>query len=164
MFTIRRAQLCDLSCIKELAAITVPQAYDSILTTEQIDYLEDLSYSQSSLTESLAQGQVFFIASDDGEDCGYACLQPEGPDLFHMPKIYVLSRCQRRGIGSALVDKIVSHIKEIHPEPCILEVNVSRFNRAIDFYLKRGFVKEREHIITLDNGFTLIQDVLQRKL
>ena len=164
MFTIRQAQLCDLSAIKELAAITVPQAFAGVLTTEQIDYLEDLSYSQSAVDISLAAGQIFFIATADGEDCGYACVQPEGPDLFHMPKIYVLSRKQHQGIGSALLEKIVAHIKAIHPAPCVLEVNVNRHNHAIDFYLKRGFDKVRERTITFENGFTLIQDVLQRQL
>ena len=164
MFTIRRAQLCDLSAIKELSAITVPQAFEGILTTEQIDYLEDLAYSQDNLSHSLSEGQIFFIASADGEDCGFACLQQEGPDLFHMPKIYVLSRMQRQGIGSALVEKIISHIKEVHPGPCALEVNVNCYNSAYNFYVKRGFRQVRERTIPFENGFELTQQVLQRLL
>ena len=164
MFEIRRARMCDLSCIKELAAPTVPQAYEGLLTTEQIDYLEDLSYSQNSMAASLDSGTVYFIAAENGEDCGFASVCQEGPDLFHMPKIYVLKAHQRHGIGTALVSEIEKHIKQVHPEPCTLEIYVNSRNAAADFYHQRGFAKVRERNIAFDNGFVLIQEVLQKNL
>lgn len=164
MFTIRRAQLCDLSEIKELAAITVPQAFEGILTTEQIDYLEDLYYSQEALSAAFDTEQIFFITHEGDTPVAYASVIQEGPDLFHMPKIYVLREKQRQGIGTALVETITAYVKEVHPGPCTLELFVSNFNTARGFYDKRGFKKVRERNVEFENGFNFIQDVLQRPL
>lgn len=164
MFTIRRAQLCDLTEIKELAAITVPQAFEGILTTEQIDYLEDLYYSQQALSAAFNTEQIFFIAHEGDTPVGYASVLQEGPDLFHMPKIYVLREKQHQGIGTALIDNITAHVKKVHPGPCTLELFVSNFNTSRGFYDKQGFAKVRERRVEFENGFNFIQDVLQRPL
>lgn len=159
MLNIKTTPLYDFDSIKELADITRPQACDGILSTEQIDYLDDVNYLQENC------GCIFFIAAQDKQQTGFACVMQEGPDLFHMPKIYVRAEYQQHGTGKALLSCIEQYIRTQHAGPCVLELNISRRNRSYDFYTQQaGFAKVRERVIRFDNGFEMLQDVLQKVL
>ena len=82
----------------------------------------------------MEEGHVYFIASHEGKDCGYLSVQPEGPGVFHLQKIYVLPGFQGLHIGSFLFRHAISYIRSIHPEPCLMRLNVNRDNtRAVEF-------------------------------
>ena len=114
--------------------------------------------------------------SDDivGKD-GFCIIQPgiygdEDAIVFCCEECRIVRECIFRiiacqhGIGTALVSEIEKHIKQVHPEPCTLEIYVNSRNAAADFYHQRGFAKVRERNIAFDNGFVLIQEVLQKNL
>ena len=44
-------------------------------------------------------------------------------------------------------------IKEIHPEPCLMELNVNRNNKALQFYEHMGMRKLREGDFPIGNGY-----------
>lgn len=163
MIEIRRATLSDIDAISALAS-SLEIDLKGVLSTEQIDYLHDLSYVQGNIKNQFDEGQLFFVAAANGKDVGFATLFAEGPDLFHLCKIFVHRDMQRQGVGSALITYIQRWIKEQHPEPCTMELAVNRFNTALPFYEKMGMRKVREQLSDMGNGFILSQDVMALNL
>ena len=95
---------------------------------------------------------VYFIAYEECEAAGYVSIQPQGKDLFHLQKIYVLPYYQGAHCGSFLFREAVKYIKEIHPEPCMLELNVNRNNKALHFYEHKGMKQLREGDFPIGKG------------
>lgn len=63
----------------------------------------------------------------------------KAPASSHLQKIYVLPGFQGLHIGSFLFRHAISYIRSIHPEPCLMRLNVNRDNtRAVEFYQRMG--------------------------
>ncbi len=154
MFTIRRATENDCGLIRRLAGEVFPATYREILIPQQLEYMMEWMYSLSSLHRQMGEeGHVYFIASADGEPCGYVSVQQEGEDLFHLQKIYVLPRFQGIGAGEFLFRRAVEYVREVHPAPCRLELNVNRSNPAVGFYERMGMRRVREGDFPIGDGF-----------
>ena len=78
---------------------------------------------------------------------------PEGEDLFHLQKIYVLPSFQGKHLGKLLFEQAVKAIKEIHPTPCEMHLNVNRNNKALRFYEYMGMKKVDEGDFAIGNGY-----------
>ena len=154
MFEIRKATLDDLFTIRSLADIVFPHTYREILSTEQLDYMMDWMYSDESLRrQMIAEGHLYYIAYKEGEPVGYVSIQPEGEHTFHLQKIYVLPSCQGCHIGKRLFEKAIQVIKEIHPGPCQMRLNVNRNNKAVTFYERLGMKKVAQGDFPIGNGY-----------
>ncbi len=154
MFTIRQATLTDLPLIYSLADITFRDTYREILSPEQMEYMMEWMYSPENLRKQVEEeGHVYFIAYLDGEICGYLSVQQQDADLFHLQKIYILPTFQGKGVGGYLFDQAIAYIRRIHPTPCLMELNVNRGNKAIQFYERKGMRKLREGDFHIGNGF-----------
>lgn len=62
-------------------------------------------------------------------------------------------RFQGTHCGSFLFKEAIKCIKEIHPEPCLMELNVNRNNKALQFYEHMGMRKLREGDFPIGNGY-----------
>ena len=113
--------------------------------------------------------------------CGYVSVQHEGPDqdgteIFHLHKIYVMPEAQGRGVGMRLFQTVVQHVKSvlqarsagdgasaiINPELAAaqsatakarIELNVNKFNSAVNFYKHLGMRILLEEDFPIGNGF-----------
>ena len=153
MPTLRQAAKDDITLIHELACQAFPATYRDLLSREQIDFMMDWMYSPANLEKQMEEGHVYFIASHEGKDCGYLSVQPEGPGVFHLQKIYVLPRFQGLGVGEFLFRHAVEYIRSVHPAPCRMELNVNRNNRALHFYERMGMRKLREGDFPIGDGY-----------
>jgi ribosomal protein S18 acetylase RimI-like enzyme len=154
MFTIRRADVNDCALIHQMAEEAFPATYREILTKEQIDFMMDWMYSIPNLRKQMEEeGHVYLLAYEECEACGYVSVQPEGRDLFHLQKIYVLPYFQGAHCGRFLFDEAVKYIKEVHPSPCRMVLNVNRHNKALHFYEHLGMKKVREGDFPIGNGY-----------
>lgn len=154
MFTIRKATLEDIPLINKLAWEAFPATYKDILTPEQIVYMMDWMYSPENLHKQMTEeGHIYYIAFRENEGAGYVSIQPEGEGLFHLQKIYVLPQYQKHHLGKLLFGQAVQGIKELHPGPCRMELNVNRENPALGFYRHMGMEKVREEDTHIGNGF-----------
>ena len=82
MLSIRRASEADCALIRRLAGEVFPATYREILAPAQLDYMMEWMYSEESLQGQFRAGHVWFIASSDGEPCGYVSVERQGGDLF----------------------------------------------------------------------------------
>ncbi len=154
MFTIRKATVEDCALIHRMAAQVFPETYKEIITREQIAFMMEWMYSTQNLRIQMeAEGHVYLLAYEGTEPAGYVSVQPEGDDLFHLQKIYVLPRFQGKHCGSFLFREAIGYIKSVHPAPCRMELNVNRHNKALHFYERMGMKKVREGDFPIGNGF-----------
>ena len=170
-------------CIHDMAQVVFRHTYREILSPEQMEYMMDWMYSPANLQKQLDEGHVYYIAYRDGEPCGYVSVQHEGIAddsrlLFHLQKIYVLPSEQGHGLGRALFDRAVAHVREAvlareaaHvqevaggcTEECVegcvegcgarIELNVNRNNPSIGFYHHLGLRILRQGDFHIGNGY-----------
>ncbi len=155
MIIITKAGTNDIQMIQSVANIAFPATYSEILSNEQITYMMEWMYSTDSLTRQMnEEGHIYYIAKEDNLPVGFVSIQQEGKDLFHLQKIYVLPDKQKKHIGSQLFKKAVQAIRELHPESsCVMELNVNRYNKALDFYKRMGMHIAREGDFPIGNNF-----------
>ena len=154
MFTIRKATTEDIPLIHEMAWVVFPNTYKEILTSEQIDYMMEWMYSEKNLFKQMEEdGHIYYLAFKGDEPAGYLSIQPEGEHVFHLQKIYVLPSFQGMNLGKLLFEQAIKAIKELHPAPCQMRLNVNRENKAFTFYQKMGMKKVDEGDFPIGNGF-----------
>ncbi len=165
MTNIRKATLEDCVILNKMAQEVFPAAYSEILGPAQIEYMMEWMYSIDSLTQQIAkEGHVYFILYEEKQPCGYVSIQPEGKDLFHLQKIYVLPDYQGKGYGMELFRHAIHYIKEIHPSPCAMELNVNRNNRALHFYEHLGMKCVRQGDFSIGNGYYMNDYIMRLDL
>lgn len=154
MFTIRKARIDDCGLINQMAGEVFPATYQEILSPGQLDYMMDWMYPPENIRKQMEEeGHVYFIAYEGDEPCGYVSVQQQEENVFHLQKIYVLPHFQGAHCGSFLFREAVRYIKEVHPEPCLMELNVNRNNKALLFYERMGMRKLREGDFPIGNGY-----------
>lgn len=165
MCTIRKATTLDIELINRMARIAFPATYQEILSKEQMDFMMDWMYSPQSLRKQMEEeGHLYYIAYKDGEAAGYVSVQPEEEHVFHLQKLYVLPRFQGCRLGRILFEHAVKAIKEIHPQPCEMRLNVNRYNKALQFYLHMGMEKVDEGDFHIGNGFYMNDYIMGLKI
>ena len=154
MFSIRKATTNDIHLIHEMAWVVFPHTYKEILTPEQIDYMMEWMYSEDSLHKQMEKdGHIYYLAFKEDEPAGYLSIQPEGEHVFHLQKIYILPSFQGMKLGKQLFEQAIKAIKELHPAPCQMRLNVNRQNKALAFYERMGMVKVDEGDFPIGNGY-----------
>ena len=154
MFKIRKATLEDIETINRLAWIVFPHTYKEILSPEQMEYMMDWMYSPENLHKQMTEdGHIYYLAFEGDEPAGYLSIQPEGEHTYHLQKIYVLPSFQGKKLGKLLFEQAIKAIKELHPEPCQMRLNVNRQNKALTFYEKMGMKKVDEGDFHIGNGY-----------
>ncbi len=164
MIEITEATSQDLPLIRQLAELTFHVTYLPLQPREKVEYLFDLMYNPTSLSEQMKNGQRFILAKDETIYHGYASyeINCKKIGLTKIHKIYILPIAQGKGVGK----KLINYIGEIalQNKNQILSLNVYRQNPAIDFYEKLGFKKIEEVNIDVGNGFTMNDYVMEKSL
>jgi len=159
---VEKADINDFELIHELAQNVWPQTYKDILTAEQIDYMFSMMYSREAYTDQIAvKGHHFLIIKEDDRYLGFASYELNYHyETTKIHKIYILPEAQGKGAGRILLSKIEDIAKRNGNTR--LSLNVNRFNPAIYFYEKTGFVKAGQEDIDIGNGY-LMEDYIMEK-
>ena len=162
MFSIKNATPLDIPLIRDLTFRIWPQTYSSILTQEQIDYMLEMMYSESSLQKQITEGCQFMIAYDDDKPVGFASIQEIQPKIFKLHKIYILPSQQGKGTGRFVIDHILHELKQ--KGASALQLQVNRYNKAKDFYVKLGFTVIEVKDFDIGKGYFMNDYVMQKVL
>jgi len=160
--TIRKASVDDIPLIRDLTYKVWPQTYSSILTKEQIDYMLNMMYSESSLKEQMEKDHEFVLVYDDQEPVGFASFSLIATQVYKLHKIYVLPSQQGKGTGKYIIDELAKTMKA--KGSTALQLNVNRNNKAKTFYEKLGFTVIKEEDIDIGNGYLMNDYVMEKKL
>lgn len=164
---IRVATVADFNLIRSISERTWPSTYGHIISQEQIDFMLDWMYSDSSLAEQFTKGHQFFIATLNGTDIGFCSVSEDKENAtkqnqqkaFKLNKLYVLPSAHGTGSGKALLIKAIEVAKAQGASSIFLQVN--KHNNAYTFYLKNGFIKEAEFKFDIGNGFFMDDYVMR---
>ncbi|WP_395045295.1 GNAT family N-acetyltransferase [Flavobacterium sp.] len=165
----------QLPIIRDLAFKIWPVAYDEILSNEQLNYMLDLIYSIESLEKQVEKSHVFLLVKENNNYIGFASYELNYKEKNEIPvekklnlnktkiqKLYVLPEIQRKGIGKHLIN----YIKQIAiaNDNSVLILNVNRFNKAKDFYIKQGFTIVSKVKIDIGNNYIMDDYVMELTL
>ena len=154
----------DIPQIQRIAAVTWPVTFREILTPEQLAYMMEWMYSTDALRRQMEeQGHVFLLATrtDVAEalPIGYTSYEPgySGTRTTKIHKLYVCPDVQGLGVGRAFLDTIRATAAAARQQT--LTLNVNRYNRAIGFYERYGFVVVGTEGIPIGEGH-MMNDVI----
>ncbi len=162
MFEIRKATLEDIELINQLAWTVFPHTYKELLSQGQIDFMMNWMYSPENLRKQMTEdGHVYYLAFNGDEPAGYLSIQPETEHTYHLQKIYVLPSFQGKKLGKQLFHQAIQTIKELHPEPCQMRLNVNRYNtKAVEFYQRMGMKKVFEGDFDIGLGYLMTDYIM----
>ena len=95
------------------------------------------SFDWPSLPDSLAGSLAGVVAEDAGEVVGMGRLVGDGVLYFYVQDVAVLPGYQGRGIGAALVDRLLEQVRRLAPAHAF--VGLFATAPAIPLYASRGF-------------------------
>ncbi len=153
---IKKACLQDIATIQQLAELIWPEAYGEIISAAQLRYMLHLIYSETALTTQIEKGHQFILAIENNIPIGFASFSQKNDiesNTFRLHKIYVLPNIQTKGIGSFLFSYVCS--ESIKHGANLLELNVNKYNPAMQFYLKKGFTVLRDEVIDIGEGYVM---------
>lgn len=163
MFEIRKAFLEDIPLIRELTFRVWPQTYAATLSQEQINYMLEMMYSESSLTKQMKEeGCDFVLVYENDNPVGFASFSEVEAGTWKLHKIYILPNQQGKGTGRFVIDYIINEIKKIQASSLQLQVN--RYNKAKNFYEKLGFSVIKTADFDIGNGFFMNDYVMEKKV
>ena len=153
----------QLAIVKNLAYKIWPNAYETILSRAQLDYMLEMIYSIDSLEKQFNIGHVFILIEDDQNFIGFASyeLNCNNSNKTKLQKLYVLPEIQGKGIGKQVIDYIKD--KVVLSNNLALFLNVNKFNNAKDFYQKYGFQIIKEEVIDIGNNYIMDDYVMEIK-
>lgn len=134
---IRPAELGDLAGTRALLVATWHDTYDALLGAERVTEITDRWHSLDNLSRQIAESQTSFLVAVQSEDIvGHALADARDSPLLRLSRLYVHPACQRRGIGTGLLDAVIAR----HPvcDAITLEVQADN-DKAIAFYQRHGF-------------------------
>lgn len=167
MITITEATEQDLPIIQDIAYRTWPATFGEILSPAQIDYMLGIMYSLDSLTAQIRdKNHIFLLAqeADSNEYLGFISYEfdyrNESKTKIH--KIYLLPASQGKGVGRLLIDTVAT--LAIERANTRLSLNVNKFNKAIQFYERMGFVTTDSETIDIGEGFLMEDHIMEKPL
>jgi diamine N-acetyltransferase len=162
---IKKAYLQDIATIQKLAEIIWPEAYGKIISPAQLRYMLNLIYSETALKAQIEKGHQFILAMENNEAIGFASFSQKNDietTTFRLHKIYVLPHLPTKGIGSFLLSYVCN--ESVKQGATLLELNVNKYNPAMQFYLKKGFSVLKDEVIDIGEGYVMDDYVMVKNL
>lgn len=165
MIKISIANSSDFKTIREIAYTTWPATYGAILSKVQLEYMLEKFYSDAKLNDNLIHNNHHLLLTKENETCiGFASYEPDylGEKIVRLHKIYLLPESQGKGAGKLLISEIEKIARQLNQNG--ISLNVNRFNKAFDFYIKLGFECIGEEDVELDYGYLMEDFKMLKKL
>lgn len=153
MISYKEVTLQDIPHIQYIANDIWPRTFGPLMTSEQLSYMMKWMYSSEALYKQMTDEGQHFIMAFEGDKplayCSYELYFRNKPQLM-MHKLYLHSSSQGKGIGSALLQQLEEIARENHQDQVRLQV-LHTNEKALGFYLKKGFTKTDEEYKELGN-------------
>ncbi len=155
----------DFKTIQQIAYQTWPETYGNIISEAQVNFMLDAFYAADTLLKNYNEKHHhFLIFWEDERALGFVSYEhhyQEHP-VTRIHKLYVLPDTQGKGIGRQLLGAVLPLARE--NQSTRLSLNVNRFNKAKDFYLRYGFEIVKEEDIEIGFGYLMEDYVLEFQL
>ncbi|HEU0226533.1 MAG TPA: GNAT family N-acetyltransferase [Arachidicoccus soli] len=159
---IKEATTLDIPFIQHIVKVTWPITYGKILSNVQINYMLEKIYANDSLTEQMNNGHHFYLLMEDSVAIGFIDVEKISKKKTKLHKIYLLPDHQGKNYGKVLMGFAIEKAKENNSDS--LQLNVNRYNLALNFYLKQGFKIVEEVDIPIGNGYFMNDYIMEKAL
>ncbi|HEX3021474.1 MAG TPA: GNAT family N-acetyltransferase [Lachnospiraceae bacterium] len=137
--------------------------YASILSSDQIDYMVEMFQSESAVQKQIEEkNYTYYMMIEEEQPAGYIGFVLEEDSLF-LSKLYLAKSFRGRGIAT----KAFEFLKEIAKESgkSRIWLTVNRYNQdSIHVYVKKGFVKVKEQVTDIGNGYIMDDFVMEMQV
>jgi|SRR5208337_423041 len=144
----------DIPVVQDLARHIWEEAYNDLLSKEQIHYMLTIMYSSRVISEELYGGTIWEIIFQEGNPCGYVSYSISGDDAVKLSKIYIEKSSRGKGIADEAIRRVLRYAAEKGKARVFLTVNKSNA-RAIRAYEKNGFAVTDSVVKDIGNGFVM---------
>lgn len=152
----------DIPVIRNIALQTWPVAYGEILSTEQMDYMLEMMYSESSLREQMQAKKFIIFYNEMQQPQGFAGYYFNDDNVCKLDKLYVLPTAQCSGAGKKLLQVVETDAKDNKAN--ILRLNVNIHNKAKGFYERNGFIIAERIDVPIGNGYFMNDYVMEKSV
>ncbi|RIN66586.1 GNAT family N-acetyltransferase [Staphylococcus simulans] len=139
MRTVREATPADVVGIRDVATKAWYDTYLNIYAATTVNELLTAAYNEQHLLKRLKE-QLFLVA-EEGEIVGFANFI-NGSELF-LSAHYIHPKAQRKGYGTALLEKGLEHFKGKY-DAVYLEVD-NQNEEGVEYYRQQGFEMVRAY-------------------
>lgn len=162
---IERLADADVERMAALAAEIWHDHYTAIIGAAQIEYMLKQRYAPEFVRAELGRNDIWWDKLMVGEElCGFSsCLLGAEPGTVKLDKLYVRSRCQRRGYGGMLIARAVDEARRQGCARLVLAVNKNNAT-AIGAYLKHGFRVADAVVKDIGGGFVMDDYIMERAI
>lgn len=156
---LRKATLEDIPLIQEIAEEAWRPTYGHILSEQQTQYMIPMMYASEVLQNQI---EIFSILEIEGERMGYCAFEQTSETEAKLNKLYLRPSVTQKGAGSFIIEQLSDLARSMGLSSIYL--NVNKHNSAVDFYLKKGFIKDSEIVLDIGNGYVMDDYVMRLKL
>ena len=156
---LRKATLEDIPLIQEIAEEAWRPTYGHILTEEQTLYMIPMMYNTELISSQI---HLFSILEVDGVAIGYCAFEKTSETDGKLHKLYLRPSVKQKGAGSFIIEQISNQARSMGLTSMYL--NVNKHNSAVEFYRKKGFIKDHEMVLDIGNGYVMDDYVMRLML
>lgn len=143
----------DIEELSKFASEIVKEHFDPIIGSAQNDYMIKKFQSVAAITDQLEHGYNYYFVNDDmGKHIGFMAFYMRKDEMY-LSKFYLKKACRGRGYAHKMLDFVIA--EAVRAGVNAITLNVNRNNSAILAYEKMGFVKTREEVNDIGNGFVM---------
>lgn len=143
--------------IKELVSLADEiwhEAFSSLLTLSQIDYMLDKFLSITAIKDSMKTGYEYYFLFDKDEVLGFTAICPKNDNTLFLSKLYLKKEKRGKGYLKSTFDFLKDCAKNKKLKSIWLTVNKHN-DRAIAGYRKMGMYIIRSEVTDIGNGFVM---------
>lgn len=150
----------EINVVAELGTKIWHEHYSSILEPAQIDYMVDKFQSANAVALQINdQGYEYYLIKDEDSVVGYIGLVMETDRVF-LSKLYIAKEARGKGLASKAFVFLTELASSNKKQAIWLTVN--RYNSgSIAVYEKKGFIKVREQVSDIGNGYVMDDYVME---
>jgi len=167
---IRQAGVSDIPIIRAITMQVWPQTYIPIVGERQVNYMLGRFYTPEALEKQMTEYKHRFTIGYDGDmPVAFASWgevesgERRAGIVCKLHKLYISTDVQGRGFGRAMVDRVVSDVRDYGAHKLRLNVNIHN-TPAIAFYEKYGFRKAYDEDIDIGEGFFMNDHVYEMEV
>jgi diamine N-acetyltransferase len=150
----------DYAVIQHLAKAIWQDHYVPMVGQAQVDYMLGRFYAPEALAQQAAEGQQFWLISQDDLPCGYIGISEKSTGEYFLNKFYLATSLQGKGIGEKVFNTLLSNYNNL--KTIRLQVNINNY-KTINFYFKVGFKIEKRFILDIGEGFVMDDFIMIKK-
>lgn len=144
----------EINALVSLADEIWHEAFSSLLTVSQINYMLDKFLSAEAVKESVKTGYEYYFLCDEDQILGFTAICPKEDGTLFLSKLYIKKEYRGKGYLKSSFDFLKNYAKSKELKSIWLTVNKHN-DRAIAAYKKMGMDIIRSEITDIGSGFVM---------